>query len=85
MLRNIIKKEIDVYYGDLLVSKINKELFTPYEGGQKLDFNKIVHKKGVINLDNIPHLDNDTPALLITDKENKMIEIIYISHRMKKW
>lgn len=81
MLRNIIKKEIDVYYGDLLVSTINKELFTPYEGGQKLDFNK----KGVINLDNIPHLDNDTPALLITDKENKMIEIIYISQRMKKW
>lgn len=80
MLRNNYKKEIDVYYGDLLVLTINKELFTPHNGGQKLEFNKIAHKTGVINLNNIPYLDNDTPTILITDKENQMVEIIYISY-----
>ena len=82
-IKQYYKKEIDVYCGDLLALTINKKLFTPYKGGRKLDFRQAVYKKeylknSVIKLDNIPYLDNDTPTILITDKENQLIEMIYL-------
>lgn len=81
-IKQYYRKDRDIYYGDLLVSKLDKRVFSNCDQGYKIDFRNLLYRddlKGiVIDLKNVPYLDDEYPTMLRMNKKNQIIDIIYI-------
>lgn len=97
MLKSIIKKikryyrrDLEVYYGELLVSKfdgrivrkINPSIVNDYNGLYAIDLSGLQYRDDlddlVIDFANIPYIDDDFPTITIADKDQQIKEVIYI-------
>lgn len=81
-IKEYYKKDRDIYYGGLLVSKLDRRVFSNCDQGYKIDFRNLLYrddlKDVVIELKNIPYLDDEHPTMLSMNKKNQIIDIIYI-------
>jgi len=89
-IKRYFRKDLEVYYGDLLVSKfdsrivrkINPSIVNDYNGLYAIDLRGLQYRDDIDDLmiafSNLPYLDVDLPTITIVDKDHQIKEVIYI-------
>lgn len=88
MLKNVWKnikkqfnKEVNIYYGDLIVSSVEKRAIDHFKDYNRICFEGLNYGNLVtvdIVLKNLPYLDDDIPDTIKMDKNYQITEILYV-------
>lgn len=89
-IKRYFRRDLEVYYGDLLVSKfdgrivrkINPSIVNDYNCPYEIDLRGLQYRDDIddlmIDFANLPYLDADLPTITMVDKDHQITEVIYI-------